>query len=300
MRELVSMGVSLAARHSVDAVWASDPTFTLCAGCLVSSLTGKPLFVSYQSGPTQGSKVDGRTPVLHSMAIDRLLETWACRRALCSLCFTKEQAKYFEAMGVPTRTFRNTPLLDFFLRVQPSPSGDFAFVGFTGERKDPLGAIRAHKIYQSHGGRRRLRFFSEGPLLAACKAEAEGYDGIDFMGFVPQERLAWEFSSCVGLVHPSTNEGFSNAIMEAQAAGLVPIVANLDNIKLGMASDACLTFTPGSPTSLAERMLELDADPGKRQELSQKAKSDLTRWWAEGPDLHNRRVFEEFLGALDS
>jgi glycogen synthase len=103
----------------------------------------------------------------------------------------------------------------------------------------------------------------------AERAEAFGVaDLIDFVGFVPADKLAMLIQSASCVVIPSFYEPFGIVALEALAAG-APLVAARTG---GMAevldqADAGLLFTPGDARALAEAVLRTltDAELAQRQ-----------------------------------
>lgn len=78
-------------------------------------------------------------------------------------------------------------------------------------------------------------------------------------------------------VHPSHQEGFSNAILEAMAAGL-PVVAcdvggNPEAVVEGVTGRL---VPPGDPTNLAKAMAEILADPGKGRSMGEAGRRRAT------------------------
>ena len=86
-------------------------------------------------------------------------------------------------------------------------------------------------------------------------------------------------------VHPSHQEGFSNAILEAMAAGL-PVVAcdvggNPEAVVDGVTGRL---VPPGDPTTLAKAMAEILADPGKGKVHGRGGTAPRDRTVLPGPD----------------
>ena len=78
-------------------------------------------------------------------------------------------------------------------------------------------------------------------------------------------------------VHPSHQEGFSNAILEAMAAGL-PVVAcdvggNPEAVVDGVTGRL---VPPRDPTALANAMAEILADPGKGRSMGEAGRQRAT------------------------
>lgn len=87
-------------------------------------------------------------------------------------------------------------------------------------------ALRASGAHLA-AGRMTLDIYGDGPLRAALEEQAAGIGrGVTFHGRVPQERLAGAFGDAHVLVFPSIREFGGGVILEAMAAGVVPIVVD--------------------------------------------------------------------------
>ena len=130
----------------------------------------------------------------------------------------------------------------------------------------------------------------EGPERAALEALASSLglgDRVQFTGSLDTAQVYGHLKSASVMVLPSVREGFGIAVLEAQAAGAVPVVvrspANAagDLIRDGVDGQFC------EPTaeSLAASMQQLLADPARRVAMARHARQAARRHdWAQVAD----------------
>ncbi len=96
--------------------------------------------------------------------------------------------------------------------------------------------------------------------------------GARFLGYRSGEALATAYASSDVFVMPSTTETFGNVTLEAMASGIAPVCANAGGargiIQPGVTG---LLADPGDAQDLAEKLVLLLDNPGKRAELADQA-----------------------------
>jgi glycosyltransferase involved in cell wall biosynthesis len=133
----------------------------------------------------------------------------------------------------------------------------------------------------------------EGPALRA-RAQALGVaGGIHFAGEVEDVR---PFLGRSIFALPSRNEGMSNALLEAMAAGC-PIVASdiSPNRRLIQDGTNGRLFRAGDPLDLAGRLVELLGDPGRAQALGARAAAAAASYSIEEVAQRHRALYAEIL-----
>ncbi|HEX8917325.1 MAG TPA: glycosyltransferase family 1 protein, partial [Chloroflexota bacterium] len=89
--------------------------------------------------------------------------------------------------------------------------------------------------------------------LPALTAKLGLEEHVVFAGYVPPSDLPLWYNCADFFAYPSAYEGFGLPVLEAMACG-VPVITSASSALQELASDACLTTTPGSEEELAEAM----------------------------------------------
>ncbi len=95
-------------------------------------------------------------------------------------------------------------------------------------------------------------------------------DNVDFLGLVPRKSLFSVLKTCKIFLSPSYEEGWGIAVCEAMAAGLVPVVYDLQPYR-EFFRGGVVPVPVGDRRALAKAIIELVSDEDKRIELRQKA-----------------------------
>ncbi|HEV3479349.1 MAG TPA: glycosyltransferase family 4 protein [Gaiellaceae bacterium] len=141
------------------------------------------------------------------------------------------------------------------------------FVGRQEARKGLPVMLRAWpEVHRRTGA--RLRVIGADPLavrlLIARERIAEA--GIDVLGFLSQERLTEELLAAKALAAPSLGgESFGMVLTRAFACATPVVASDIDGYRDVMTAETGLTVPPAEPAALAERLVELLADEGRRR-----------------------------------
>ena len=92
-------------------------------------------------------------------------------------------------------------------------------------------------------------------------------ENVKYLGGVPDDDLIAIYSSAKAFVSPSLYEGFGLPFLEAMAAGLPVIAPRIDTV-IEVCGDAARYVDPMRAASIAEALVELNANAGLRAELS--------------------------------
>jgi glycosyltransferase involved in cell wall biosynthesis len=110
-------------------------------------------------------------------------------------------------------------------------------------------------------------FAGEGPYAAACRAKALA--GSVFLGRLDGETLSTFYASADLFVFPSATDTFGNVLLEAMASRVPIVAADVPPTRelLGEGGHGLLV-PPNDPPALAEALVDLAADPGRRERLA--------------------------------
>src|SRR5579884_271125 len=116
----------------------------------------------------------------------------------------------------------------------------------------------------------QLELWGEGPDRELLEQLSLGVPGIRLLGAV--ERAADEVGRFDILVLPSLREGLPIALLEAMAADCAVVASDLPGCREVIADGAGVLVPAGDATALAQALLELIADPAKRQQLARQGR----------------------------
>ena len=141
------------------------------------------------------------------------------------------------------------------------------FVGRLEERKDPLAAVAGVEAARARGAPLVLLVAGEGPLAGDVTA---GGAGTRLLGF--QRDLRGLYAAADLFLAPSRLEGMSLALLDAMSYGL-PIVASDIPGNVEALGPTGALFPCHDVRGLADRLLELVADPAARAALGDSART---------------------------
>ena len=175
------------------------------------------------------------------------------------------------------------------------------FVGRQETRKGLAILLRAWpKIRRRTGA--TLRVIGADPLavrLLMAKLRTPR-DGIEILGFLPQERLTEELLAAKAMVAPSLGgESFGMVLTRAFACATPVVASDIEGYREVMTSEAGLSVRPGDPFALAEAVAQLLADEPARCRsglAARKLAEERYSWDGIGRRLVD--VYERALGRL--
>jgi phosphatidylinositol alpha-mannosyltransferase len=99
-------------------------------------------------------------------------------------------------------------------------------------------------------------------------------DGIEVLGFLPQERLTEELLSAKALVAPSLGgESFGMVLTRAMACATPVVASDIAGYRDVMTPETSLSFPAGDRTALADAIESLLADEPRREAMGAAARS---------------------------
>ena len=121
----------------------------------------------------------------------------------------------------------------------------------------------------------KVVLIGDGPTYGQCKKYCEQYeleDTVVFTGYVENVEKYLNVMDVFCLI-PKSNEGFSNAILEAMAMGKPIIATNVGgNSEAILHGETGLIIPPGDPQRFAEAIMTLYQNATKRLEMGEKAR----------------------------
>lgn len=146
---------------------------------------------------------------------------------------------------------------------------DFLFVGRLVEEKGIQVLLKASKILQFN-----LTIIGDGPLRKLVIDEVAGNPNICYLGFQDKKNIASHMKKCKALIFPSIwYEGFPLTILEAFSTSTLVIASNLGAMA-EIIQDRVngLLFDAGDEIALANKIVEVDAEPYWAKQLADNAR----------------------------
>jgi glycosyltransferase involved in cell wall biosynthesis len=127
-----------------------------------------------------------------------------------------------------------------------------------------------------------VRIIGEGNLESELRGLAKELgvaDHVEFLGYIPHEELPGYYATSDVFVLPSRNEGMSNTVLEAMAAGLPIITTDTGGTRELIAGNG-LVIPQGQPDAIAGAILQYLSDPQLRQNHGNQSRalSELADW----------------------
>jgi phosphatidylinositol alpha-mannosyltransferase len=172
------------------------------------------------------------------------------------------------------------------------------FVGRQEPRKGLAVLLRAWPEIHARTGA-RLRVAGADPLAVRLllRRERVGAEAVDVLGFLSQEELTAELLAAKAMVAPSLGgESFGMVLTRAFACATPVVASDIDGYRAVMTPDAGMLVPPGDEAALAEAVVSLLADEGRRRVLGANARlvaQERYSW-----DRIGRRLLELYERAL--
>ncbi|MEM4004205.1 MAG: glycosyltransferase family 4 protein [Desulfurococcaceae archaeon] len=112
-------------------------------------------------------------------------------------------------------------------------------------------------------------------------------DGLRVFGYVPHDERLLLLSKCSIYIHPARFEAFGVSVIEAMAAGLIPVVTVMTGARDFVKKVNPKLVVPLNPKVIAERIIEiLTLNPNELCELSSRARKEALKWTEERAKKH--------------
>ena len=131
------------------------------------------------------------------------------------------------------------------------------------------------------------------PTVLEMAKQKGADDLVKYMGFVPGEQMPAFYKHSLALVMPSYFAPTNMPPLEAFALNTPVIVSDLPGIR-DQAGDAALLVSPDKPESLRDAILRLLKEPGLKDTLAEKGKSQLKEFSDEDRLSTLRNIFNRY------
>lgn len=153
----------------------------------------------------------------------------------------------------------------------------FLLVGSPSAHKNIGAALTGFRTYRSSGG--RVGLVLAGAAHASLTATtADAVDGVQSIGRVTDEELAWLYQHCKAFLFPSTYEGFGIPPIEAQAVGAPVLASDIPALREVLNRESALWFAPEEPTQIARALAIVGDDPARMAQLSEEGRRNADRF----------------------
>jgi glycosyltransferase involved in cell wall biosynthesis len=235
-----------------------------------------------------------------------LLETFCLSRTdgvVAISSYTEELVKPLTAVtwllpnAVDSRFFQVRPDL---ARTVPR----ILFVGALGERKNPLGLLKACEP-MLRAGACTLAFAGDGtkgrPYYEEFRRLASEFPGVEMLGFIGREALAEEFGKSTLLVLPTFEDNCPMVVLEAMAAGLPVAASRVGGVPDLIAHEEDgLMFDPADGAGMREWIERLVFSPELRVKLAEAGRvKALARFHPREVAEAHLRIYREVLSGKD-
>ncbi len=157
-----------------------------------------------------------------------------------------------------------------------TPQPEFLYIGRLRRYKGVEFAIRAVALARRVNPGIRLLIAGSGEdrgRLEALRQQLGLTEAVEFLGFVSEERKLELLQTVWGNIFPSPKEGWGITNVEAAACGTPSLASDSPGLRDSVRHEATGYLVPhGVPQAMAERMLQLAADPGLVERLGSQAR----------------------------
>ncbi|CAN2536339.1 D-inositol-3-phosphate+glycosyltransferase [Methylocapsa aurea] len=237
-----------------------DPIYTLCH----ELREGDVVFVLDLSTLTNPSWHPPAVALCYERAFRKLLGSRARIVSISHHCTTILRANF----SIPSSEITTVPL---YLRKLPTTASRqtrwelkqqkfFLFVGSMESRKNLVGLIRAFALSGlSDRGWKLALAGGKGRGWEEIDRAAREIDGVELLGYVSDEELAWLYGNAAAFTYPSYLEGFGLPLLEAMAYGL-PCLASITGASQEVCGDLGVLVDPYHMGSVVDALMRF-ADP---------------------------------------
>ena len=232
--------------------------------------------------------------------LKKAILTWLFKRVAGFLAIGRYNSEFYKAYGVQKEKVFLVPYAvdndSFFargeellpkkkeLKIKLGIPCDLPVILFTGkllEAKRPLDLLKAFAVV-SKAARAALVYVGDGPLRPRLEAYVHEFriQHVYFMGFQNQTELPQFYAIADVFVLPSSFDPWGLVVNEAMCFGLPVIVSDQvgaggDLVQQGLNG---FVYRAGDVSLLAESILEVLADPFRRESMGEMSKNIVRQW----------------------
>jgi glycosyltransferase involved in cell wall biosynthesis len=283
-RDLQALGALTRALRGFDLVHAHAAK----AGVLARLATRRPVVYTPHCFPFVGGSSARRR---FGLIVERAL----ARRTATIICVCEDEARVARAVGIGARlavVHNGCPSCE---PVEPALTRDGLVVGAVTvlrrqKRLDVLVAA-APRILDAGAS---VVVAGDGPEGARLKAAAD--PRVVFVPFQPPS--ARHLRALDVYVLPSDWEAFPIGLLEAQACGVPQVATDVGGTREALTPDTGVLVPPGDPEALADAVIALLRDPGRRREMAAASRTrHAERFTVERMVAETAAVYDEVLGS---
>jgi colanic acid/amylovoran biosynthesis glycosyltransferase len=141
----------------------------------------------------------------------------------------------------------------------------------------------------------RWRLIGDGDQLEAiafARHQLELEDRVELALSLPPSAIAEEMAAADLFLHPAISEGFCNAVLEAQAAGLPVVCSDADGLAENVLDGVTGLVVPRrDPAALAAAIEELAADPERRKRMGAAGRERAARVFPPAAEIDGFEAF---------
>lgn len=179
---------------------------------------------------------------------------------------------------------------------------DVPFLLYVGQQSDYK---NIHRLIQAHQSLRakqpNLELVLVGSLSILAQRNQEwvqeqGFNGVRFTGFVPDDQLAWLYQNCKAYVFPSLMEGFGLPGLEAMVHG-APVVSSNATCLPEVYGNAAHYFDPTSVSDMTHAIQDVLDSKKLRTKLIEKGNKKAQEYSWQRMAEQTRHVYQSVLDA---
>ena len=188
---------------------------------------------------------------------------------------SKDAFDYYLNQGYPSHYIPNAIEIDSLpLDINQKYDKQIIFVGRLSKEKGIKSLIRLSKILPENI---HLVIVGSGPLENEIKKTAEIHSNIDFLGYLPKNKVIPLIRGSFVLIQPSLAEGISSTLLEAMACKIPIIASNIGgNKELVIDNENGFLIHPEDVDELNKKIIQLSEDD-KLVELFGQKSSELIK-----------------------